>query len=123
VWTLENLLAGRSLFHLRPLSETLSLTSLLVIPLAPIAEEIFFRGFVLRKLGGLGSFWKANLATSFLFVLIHWPYWLYADGVRAGRVRDSAAIFLLGCFPGFLVRRTDSLWPAILRTVMDCGFD
>jgi hypothetical protein len=112
MWALENLMAGRSLFQLRSVNEIISLKTLL-LPLAPIAEEIFFRGFVLRKLGERISFWKANLTTSLLFVLIHWPNWLYTGGFQMGRVRDSAAIFLLGCFLGFLVRRTDSLWPAI----------
>lgn len=113
MWIFENLMAGKSLFQIRPIGAAQLFKSSLLIPLAPIAEEIFFRGFVLRKLGERIAFWKANLATSLLFVLIHWPNWLYTGGFQIGRVRDSAAIFLLGCFLGFLVRRTDSLWPAI----------
>ncbi len=114
VWTIENLMAGKSLFQVRSVGEALSLKVLLLLPLAPIAEEIFFRGFVLRKFGERAAFWKANIATSLLFVVIHWPYWLYAGGFQMERGRDSAGIFLLGCFLGFLVRRTDSLWPAVV---------
>lgn len=43
------------------------------IILAGIIEEIVFRGFILNKLSAIFKFWKANIYTSVLFVLIHFP--------------------------------------------------
>jgi hypothetical protein len=113
MWAFESAMAGRSIFHIEFLTATALLQALLFASCAPIAEEIFFRGFALEKMSGAMKFWKSNLLTAFLFVLIHWPYWLYSQGFQVQKIRDSVGIFALGCFLGFLARRSGSLWPAI----------
>ena len=89
------------------------------LPIAPLAEEILFRGFVLRKMQDFARFWPANLATAGLFVAIHWPYWLYSQGWNAGLLAASASIFGLALLLGYLVRRTDSLWPSIVTHMLN----
>jgi len=92
---------------------------LLGLPIAPLAEEILFRGFVLRKLQGFARFWPANLATAGLFVAIHWPYWLYSQGWNTGLLATSVGIFGLALLLGYLVRKTNSLWPSIVTHMVN----
>ena len=80
---------------------------------SPISEEILFRGFILNKLGETLRFWTANLLTAVLFTLIHWPFWLWRNGFQVGMLQTSAGIFLLAILLGYVVRLTNSLWPAV----------
>jgi uncharacterized protein len=92
---------------------------LIGLPLAPAAEEILFRGFILEKCRGLTGFWRANLVTSLLFTAIHWPHWVCSQGLHAGLVPLSAKIFLVSCLLGYLVKRTGSLWPSIVTHILN----
>lgn len=75
--------------------------AVLVIVLAPLVEETFFRGFLLQGLARRMSFWPAAIITSAVFALAHlWPY-LFPP------------IFLLGIAFSWLFWRTGSLWTAI----------
>ncbi len=108
---LDYWLRGRTLFHSVRSERLLQIA--LALPCAPVAEEILFRGFLLRKLRAYLGFWKANVSTALLFTIIHWPNWLYTGGLRKEVAVNSISIFLLGCFFGYLARKTGSLWPAI----------
>jgi membrane protease YdiL (CAAX protease family) len=94
-----------------------ALAVLLSIAVSPLFEEIFFRGFVLRKLLEAWAFWPANLLTSLLFVAIHWPNWLWVNGPAPWIAPVSATVFVLGCFLGYLVRETNSLWPSVVAHI------
>ena len=80
---------------------------------SPISEEILFRGFFLTRLSESLKFWKSNLIAALLFMFAHWPYWLSKNGFSLPVIKDSVNVFLLGCLFGWLMRRTNSLWPAI----------
>ena len=108
---LEYLVKGRTLFH--PVGSERLMQIALGLPCAPVAEEILFRGFVLRKIGSYMTFWKANLITALLFTSVHWPNWLFTKGFQSEVAINSVSVFILACFLGFLVRKTNSLWPAI----------
>ena len=76
---------------------------LAVVIVAPIGEEIVFRGF-LQKF--LENYWKditrAVLVTSLFFAMIHFnPYW-------------TIQIYLLGVVLGFLAWKTKSVVPSII---------
>ncbi len=92
---------------------------LLGVPIAPLAEEILFRGFVLRKLQGFARFWPANLLTAALFMAIHWPYWLYSQGWNTGLIAASLSVFGFGLLLGYLVHKTNSLWPSIVTHTLN----
>jgi len=81
--------------------------------LSPIWEEILFRGFFLNRLNESLSFWKANLISAFLFMLAHVPYWVSKNGISGPVIKDMANVFLLGCLFGWVMKKTNSLWPAI----------
>jgi uncharacterized protein len=80
---------------------------------SPISEEILFRGFFLNRLNESVSFWQANLISALLFMLTHWPYWVSKNGFSMPVIKDSVNVFLLGCLFGWLMKKTNSLWPAI----------
>jgi membrane protease YdiL (CAAX protease family) len=56
---------------------------------------------------------------SLLFTAIHWPYWLYSQGWSVGLLVTSAQIFLLALLLGYLVKKTESLWPSILTHLLN----
>ena len=88
--------------------------ALIALPFTPILEEILFRGFLLIKLREHMPFWAANIITSLLFVLTHWPYWLYFVGFRANIIYTSIALMALSLILGIVRQRTNSLLPPIL---------
>ncbi len=87
--------------------------------IVPLAEETLFRGFLLRKWRELLPFWPANVVTAALFTAIHWPYWLYSQGWNTSLLFTSTTIFLLAVLLGYLVKKTESLWPSILTHTLN----
>jgi hypothetical protein len=74
----------------------------LVISIGPgVAEEFFFRGFVLRSFQAKMPGWLAVLASAILFGIMHW------DGLQ------GLGAMLIGLFLGFITLRTGSIWPAV----------
>ena len=83
---------------------------LAVVIVAPIGEEILFRGF-LQKF--LEEYWKditrAVLVTSLFFAMIHFnPFWMIQ-------------IYMLGVILGFLAWKTKSVFPSILLHIINNG--
>jgi len=78
------------------------LAFLTLVVIAPIAEEILFRGYLLNKLKKLVPVWAAILTTSILFGFIHGA-WNVAI--------DTFALSLVLCY---LRESTGSLWASIL---------
>ena len=60
---------------------------LLGMSVVAFAEELLFRGLVFQQLRKTRSFQRANLLTALLFLLIHWPGWLYMQGPHLGLLR------------------------------------
>jgi hypothetical protein len=110
---------GESIIQNRTIAEMLTARSsewlgiLAGVFFSPICEEILFRGFVLNRLNESLSFWKSNLFASLLFMLTHWPYWVSKFGFSGQVIKDSVNIFLLGCLFGWLMKKANSLLPAI----------
>ena len=77
------------------------LLALLVVVAAPLAEETFFRGFLLQGLVRRFTFWPAAVVTSAVFALAHVWWQLYVP------------IFVLGLAFAWLFWRTGSLWASI----------
>jgi membrane protease YdiL (CAAX protease family) len=115
----ESVLANHPLkITITPLSNSW-LKTVLVLTIAPIAEEILYRGFLLQKFQAIFGNSRSNLITSLLFVAIHWPNWLYTGKsfVEIGTL--SVQIFILSLLLGNLVQRTSSLWPSILTHMLN----
>lgn len=80
----------------------LVLAFITLVIVAPLYEEILFRGFVFRGLAASTGFWPAALSSSALF------------GIAHGQLNVAIDTFLIGMVASWLVWKTGSLWPAIL---------
>ena len=82
---------------------SLILVFLTVVIVAPIGEEMVFRGFLQRFLEtSWGDITRAILVSSLFFTLIHFnPYW-------------AIQIYLMGLVLGYLSWLTKSIYPSIL---------
>lgn len=83
---------------------------------ATLVEEIFFRGFLLNGLQQTVGFWRANLASSACFALIHLPGWLAVGRfvTPQSMAVDALGILVFGLAFGWAMHRTGSLWAAYL---------
>jgi membrane protease YdiL (CAAX protease family) len=75
--------------------------------LAPIAEEMFFRGLLFGWLRAHWPFWLTAIVTSALFGLMH------------GSLGYAAVAGILGLLLAYLRERTGSLWTSIVAHVVN----
>ncbi|HEX9694790.1 MAG TPA: CPBP family intramembrane glutamic endopeptidase [Actinomycetota bacterium] len=89
--------------YANPSALVLTITAIGVIVIAPIAEEIFFRGFVFRGFRRDVGFVVAAVASGALFMMAHLPFWIIFP-----------SIFTLGLFLAWALERRASLIPCIV---------
>lgn len=77
---------------------------LLIVVVAPVCEEIFFRGFFFAGLRSKLPFWLAGLLSALLFGAVH---------LSDANVIAAAQLTLLGLVLAGVYERTDSLWSNI----------
>jgi uncharacterized protein len=111
--TLINALLGLLRYGLpQPSLQALTWNSVLSTSiLIGFVEEIPYRGLILRKLEGALGFWPASLLSSLLFLAIHLPGWILL-GIFS--VETAGFIFIFGMIMALVVRRSGSLWSAIV---------
>jgi membrane protease YdiL (CAAX protease family) len=80
---------------------------LIVGALSATCEELFFRGYVQRRLVARLGPWPGILLASFLFGLAHWDW------------HHSLFAFAFGVFVGLAAWAADSVWPAALAHVVN----
>jgi membrane protease YdiL (CAAX protease family) len=83
----------------------------LIAVLAPIAEEMFFRGFVFSGLRSRMTLWPAALISGLVFGLVHAP-----TGITT-----VIPLAVLGVALAWLYDKTGSLWPPILAHAINNG--
>jgi membrane protease YdiL (CAAX protease family) len=79
---------------------------------APLTEEVVFRGFLLSTLDQQLPFWPANLLQAAMFCLSHVPSWI-ARGASLS-VLDVVWVTLFGAVAGLLYKKSGSLWTCVL---------
>ena len=119
VFTVDKLYSNRTLTPLLHASASAWLVTLAQVFFSPISEEILFRGFVLPQLMDRMPFWKANMLQAILFAAMHWPNWIWVNGFQAWIIVTSVSIFILALFLGWLLRRTNSIWPPIVVHIIN----
>lgn len=80
-----------------------------LVVIAPVAEEMLFRGYLYGKLKKRIPWWSAALITSVLF------------GVAHGQWNVAVDTFVLGLFLCLLRDITGSLWPSIMLHMLKNG--
>lgn len=85
------------------------LAFLTLVVIAPVAEEILFRGYLLGKLRKHVPLWVAILLTSLLFASLHWPVSVMID------------VFVLSIVLCLLRVYSKSLWPSIFLHMIKNG--
>jgi membrane protease YdiL (CAAX protease family) len=82
--------------------------------IAPLLEEVVFRGFALRRLRARGAgFWPAALASSVAFGLLHVPGWLFMKGASAATLSLLPTVVLFGIVLAAVSWRIPSLWACV----------
>jgi membrane protease YdiL (CAAX protease family) len=72
-----------------------------IVILAPLAEELLFRGFIFKGVRRTLPFWPTAIIVSLLFGLVH------------GQINVGLDVFALSMVLCWLRERTGSLWPGI----------
>jgi hypothetical protein len=85
------------------------------IALVGLSEEVVFRGYLLREFAGRARFWKANLAQTALFLIIHFPGWILSGQFHFPAILHMGGYILgAGLFLGMMWKKTNSLWTCML---------
>lgn len=87
------------------------LAVVMIVGLAPIAEELFFRGFLFAGLRTRWPLWPAAITSGLIFGLVHAP-----TGITT--VVPLAALGIALCW---LYNRTGSLWPCVIAHMINNG--
>ena len=119
VFMVEKINSGRTLTPLLHASASAWLVTLAQVFFSPISEELLFRGFVLPQLMDRMPFWKANMIQAILFTAMHWPNWIWVNGFQTWIIVTSVSIFILALFLGWLLRRTNSIWPPVVVHIIN----
>lgn len=88
------------------LSDTGVIMAIATIVVAPIVEEIIFRGLILSRLRKAIPGWLAVLISALLFGLCH------------GQIVWICYAFVLGLIFGVMAQRSGSVWPSLLAHVL-----
>lgn len=89
-----------------PLSAIFYFISIALVP--PLVEEFLFRGIILQKLKGYGS-WFAIITSSLLFALFH------------GNFAQAVFAFICGIALAFVTLKTGNWWPAFFIHLLNNG--
>jgi membrane protease YdiL (CAAX protease family)/uncharacterized RDD family membrane protein YckC len=84
---------------------------LLIAALAPVAEELFFRGFIFAGLRSRWSLWPAAIVSALIFGGVHAP-----TGITT-----VVPLAVLGFALCWLYDRTGSLWPCVMAHAINNG--
>ena len=84
---------------------------LLIVGLAAISEELFFRGFVFSGLRSRMTVWPAALISGLVFGLVHAP-----TGITT-----VIPLAVLGVVLAWLYDKTGSLWPPVIAHALNNG--
>ena len=91
------------------LSQKGILVAVATVLVAPVAEEVIFRGLVISRLSRVVPGWLAVLLSALLF------------GVCHGQIVWMAYAFVLGTIFGFFTLRAKSVWPSLCAHILFNG--
>lgn len=77
------------------------------------SEEVLFRGFLLRKVEDISSFWIGNSVNAFLFATVHYIGW----SIQGKSITGVVGVFIFAIITGIVVKKTNSLWSGVLMHI------
>ncbi len=93
---------------------SLSWAAVNALVVAPLSEEIVFRGFALKALEDSGwRFWPANGVAALLFLGLHLPGWQFTRGLNSSSIVPGLGVVLVGIVAGYARHRADSTWASV----------
>lgn len=112
----------KTVMHRPWFSSSLDWSFLSAVAIAPVVEELAFRGGVLATLLQRYRFFTANTWAALLFLGIHFPGW-YFEGHLMDHLLDpvsgALSIFLLGWIFGLVFHKSNSLSASILTHALN----
>ena len=85
------------------------------LTVAPLFEELMFRGFALTALEESGRrFWPANAIAALLFLGLHLPGWLFMRSLGPSQLVVGLSVVVIGLVAGYARRRADSTWASVI---------
>jgi len=82
---------------------------ILLVVLAPIFEELLFRGYLFGAIRAKNNFWVSAILTNLTFGLMH------------GQLNVGIDVFILSLFLCYLREKTQTIWPGILVHALKNG--
>src|SRR5690606_30277228 len=83
--------------------------------MAPLLEELLFRGFILNLIQQEMPFYIANILTSVCFLLIHIPGWFFMGALRTNFHNFTfVSIFILSLIFGYAFKKGNSIKSSIV---------
>lgn len=80
--------------------------------LSGVFEEIPFRGLILQQLNEQIAFWKANIISTLIFLVYHFPTWSVAGFQNL--LPSCFIVIFLGLIWGYVFKKTKSIWTTVI---------
>jgi uncharacterized protein len=113
-WIIGAALFGKYVLNEMPGTE-LGLGTASACIVAPLFEEVMFRGHMIKTLRDSGAnFWIANLLAAIAFMVLHFPGWYFQGNDAITITLSGARVAFLGFLFGAVRGPRGSLWPSIL---------
>ncbi len=89
---------------------SIAIAAVLIVVLAPLSEELFFRGFMFASLRNSMSLWPAALISALVFGLLH---------LSGGNIGVAIQLAVLGVILAWLYERSGTLWAPIMAHTLN----
>jgi membrane protease YdiL (CAAX protease family) len=94
---------------------TFSTALLNVLVIAPLFEEVVFRGFVLQTLQESGMrFWPSNAVAALMFLGLHVPGWHFGGVLKPSQGITAVGIVAMALVAGYARNRSGSTWSSVV---------
>lgn len=90
------------------------------VPIAPIIEELLYRGVVMTYLLERGTSLRAIIVSTALFVFAHWPGWIIISQLSLSEfLFASFQVGYLSVALGYIRYKGDSIYPPIVLHIIN----
>lgn len=116
----------KALSHQQLFASPMGLPFVSGVIIAPVVEEIVFRGAVLGALNAKYRFVSANTMTALLFLGVHFPGWFFQGCLLENLqnpVGGALSIFLLGWIFGFVAHKSKSVAAGTISHILNNLFN